>query len=187
MGSPFGLPAAEFDRIRLRGSFNVPVSAADITQMLHDCFQNLSPGGQIELHMLTCEQPPACAIELPGPAASVRHVPVRRDLLERLALAGFVDCHLTTFRSRACFEFAGEALRETRIVATKPQARSQKQTVLLVYRGPFAEVRDDFGQVWQRGVPTGCALSRWKELQAAGLEAAFTLIPQTPDVGACGQ
>lgn len=187
MGAPLALPTATSDQIRLRGSFNLPISDAEISRILQDCFQNLSHGGQIELHMLTCEQPLTCPVELPGPAAYVRHVPVRTTLLEHLTAAGFVDCRLTTFRSRACFQLNGQALRETRIVATKPLKRSEPLAVQLIYRGPFAEIRDDFGQVWIRGVPAECSLSRWEQLQAAGLETAFTLIPQTPMVGACGQ
>lgn len=186
MGSPFAIPAAASDLIRLRGSFNVPVSDADIRRFLEDCFQNLRPGGQIELHMLTSEQLLTCAIELPGAAAYVRHVPVRINLMEQLAAAGFVDCCLTTFRSKACFQLSGQPLRETRIAAAKPAGPSEPLSVQLVYRGPFAEIRDDCGQVWIRGVSAACSLSRWEQLQSAGLEAAFTLIPQTSVVGACG-
>ncbi len=186
MGTEFSLPSVISDQIRLRGTFNVPMSDADVARTLSECFQNLKPGGQIELHMLTCEQPLTCAVELPGPAAAVKHVPVRVDLLQKLAGAGFTDCRLTTFRSKACFMLADQPLRETKIVATRPNKTGRSESVVLVYRGPFAEVRDDLGHLWRRGVALACSVNRWEELKAAGFESSFTVIPETPDVSACG-
>ncbi|MFO0977756.1 MAG: ArsI/CadI family heavy metal resistance metalloenzyme [Planctomycetaceae bacterium] len=186
MGSAFAIPSTASDQIRLRGTFNVPVTDSDIVRTLHQCYQNLKPGGQIELHMLTCESPLTCAVELPGPAAYVKHVPVRQHLLQTLTEAGFADCRLTTFRSNACFQLSGQPLRETKIVAVKPRENVALECVRLVYRGPFAEVRDDRGNVWQRGIARDCPTIRWEELKSAGFETSFTVLPGTTTVGSCG-
>jgi len=186
MGTEFSIPATASDQIRLRGSFNVPVSDAEVKRILRLCFENLKPGGQLELHMLTCEQPLACAIELPGPAAYVKHVPVRTRLTRGLTETGFVDCRLTTFRSGACFQLDGQPLRETRIVAIKPLVHMETDHVGLVYRGPFSEIRDDYGHVWRRGELTDCSARRWDELKKTGFESSFTMIPQTSKFRQCG-
>jgi hypothetical protein len=116
----------------------------------------------------------------------VKHVPVRTALMQKLAVAGFIDCRLTTFRSGACFQSNGIPLRETKIVAVKPGDSRESSRTDLVYRGPFAEIKDDCGTVWRRGEPQSVSSVRWEELKKAGLEAAFTVIPQTSTFSQCG-
>ena len=186
MGSEFALPTEQADEIRLRGTFNVPMSDAETTRTIQDIFSYLKPRSQVELHMLTSESPLTGPIELPGPAAYVKHVPVRTALLQQLAAAGFIDCRLTTFRSGACFQSNGVQLRETKIVAVKPGDSLDSNCVDLVYRGPFAEIKDDYGTVWRRGEPQSVSSVRWEELKKAGLEASFTVIPQTSTFSECG-
>ncbi len=186
MGTEFSPPTTASDQIRLRDSFNVPVSDAEVARILHLCYDNLKPGGQLELHMLTCEQPLSCAIELPGPAACVKHVPVRTRLTRGLTETGFVDSRPTTFRSAACFQLDGQPLRETMIIAIKPPTNTETDNLGLVYRGPFSEIRDDYGYVWQRGELTDCSALRWDELKKAGFESFITMIPQTAESRQCG-
>ncbi len=157
-----------------------------MTRIIQNVFSNLKPGGQVELHMLTSESPVTGPIELPGPAAYVKHVPVRTALLQQLAAAGFIDCRLTTFRSGACFQSNGVQLRETKIVAVRPGDSRESSRMDLVYRGPLAEIKDDYGTVWRRGEQQSVSSVRWEELKKAGLEASFTLIPQTSTFSRCG-
>ncbi len=186
MGSEFALPTEPADEIRLRGTFNVPMSDTEMTRFIQDVFSNLKPGGQVELHMLTSESPLTGPIELPGPAAYVKHVPVRNALLQKLAAAGFIDCRLTTFRSGACFQSNGVPLRETKIVAVKPGDSRESSRTDLVYRGPFAEIKDDCGTLWRRGELQSVSSIRWEELKKAGFEASFTVIPQASTFSQCG-
>lgn len=187
MGSDFAIPAAPSDQIRLRGTFNMPVSEADMTRILREVFMNLNSGGQVELHLLTSESPLTSPLNLPGPAAYVKYVPVRSLLMRKLAEAGFVDIRLTTFRSSACFQANGIPLRETKIAALKPSVSTDSCQIDLVYRGPFAEIRDDYGTVWRRGELKSVSTTRWEELKLAGYEASFTAIPQTSTFSRCGQ
>jgi len=188
MGSEFSLPTAPSDQIRLRGTFNVPISDTEMEYILREAFRNLKPGGQLELHMLTCESPVAGPVELPGPAAYVKYVPVRGVLMQRVIDTGFVDVRLSTFRSGACFQSGGQPLRETKIVATKPAEPEVdlQEAGQLIYRGPFAEIRDDYGNLWRRGEQKSVSRTRWEEMRRAGLEAEFTLIPVTAKFSSCG-
>lgn len=186
MGSDFAIPSEPSDQIRLRGTFNVPVSEADITRILREVFMNLKPGGQVELHLLTSESPLTGSLNLPGPAAYVKYVPVRTHLMHKLIEAGFVDVRLTTFRSGACFQASGLPLRETRIAALKPSVSTDSCLIDLIYRGLFSEIRDDYGIVWRRGEVRSVSTARWEELRLAGYENSFTAIPRTSMVSACG-
>jgi len=188
MGSEFGLPITPSDQIRLRGTFNVPTTDADMEGIIRRAYDNLKPGGQMELHMLTSESTIAGPVELPGPGSHVKHVPVRTILMQKLTDAGFIDVRLTTFRSEACFQSNGHPLRETRIVAVKPSSSPEieRNEVDLVYRGPFAEIRDDYGNAWHRGELKSVSTARWEEMRKAGLEALFTLIPRDSTFSSCG-
>ncbi len=188
MGSEFCLPVELCDEIRLRGTFNVPTTPTVVQHIVAQVYRHLKPGGQVELHMLTTEVPVAGALELPGPAAYVKHVPVRTDLMHALSTAGFKDLQLTTFRSGACFQSDGIPLRETKIVARKPleESHASAKKTTLIYRGPFAEIKDDHGHTWHCGKPQSIPTARWQELQKAGLESMFTEIPETLVPGQCG-
>jgi catechol 2,3-dioxygenase-like lactoylglutathione lyase family enzyme len=185
MGSPFDFPAHLCDEIRLRGSFNVPVSSEQVRSVLQQVFETLKPGSNVELHMLTSEEALCREPSLPGPASYVKHVPVRAELLTVLEEVGFVDIQLTTFRSRACFEFDGHALRETRIVAARPRLVSESMSTVL-FKGPFREVRDDEGNVWRRGETVQVPASRWESLRLSPLAEMFTEVPPQLVVGQCG-
>ena len=188
MGSEFNLPAELHDEIRLRGTFNVPPTLAETHYIIKQVFQHLKPGGQVELHMLTTELPVEGDLQLPGPAAYVKHVPVRIELMNALSIAGFTDLQLTNFRSGACFQSNGIPLRETKIVARKPLegAHATGTSTTIIYRGPFAEIKDDYGHTWQRGKQQSISTTRWIELQKAGLTNMFTEIPATAAAGKCG-
>jgi hypothetical protein len=186
LGSPFSIPSVPSDQVNLRGTFNVPTSEAEVKRMLQQVSDNLKPGGQLEMHVLTAESPVTGPLSLPGPAAYVKYVPVRSVLLQALSQARFVDCRLTTFRSGPCFQFEGISLRETKIVAVKPTVPSESGHVNIVYRGPFAEIRDDYGNIWRRGEQQSVSATRWEELKRFGLETSFTQIPEAPVVSNCG-
>lgn len=185
MGSLFEIPAGPLDEIRLRGTFNVPTNVAQMSDTLEACFNALHPGGRIELHMLTAEDPIDGDLSLSGPAAYVKQVPVRLRLMQLLEGAGFTDLQLTTFRSSACFEFEGQPLRETRITAARPVECSDEECTV-VFRGPFKLVADDEGHVWERGVPVSLSRSRWAALSLSSVGSMFTELPEVVAVGRCG-
>ncbi|MEZ6043927.1 MAG: ArsI/CadI family heavy metal resistance metalloenzyme [Planctomycetaceae bacterium] len=188
MGSEVQFPATACDEILLRGTFNVPVTDLQIINILQQAFETLRPGGHLELHVLTCESAIEGDLNLPGPAACVTFVPVRSSLMQFVTDAGFMDQQLITFRSGACFQADGQALRETKVRAAKPSAKSSEQAamVALIYRGPFAEIKDDEGYVWRRGIQVSVSAWRWHELQEQGLADNFTVIPETVVTGTCG-
>jgi catechol 2,3-dioxygenase-like lactoylglutathione lyase family enzyme len=189
MGQPFQIPDefgdGSLDEILLRGTFNVPVSGDEMVEMLQQSHAALKPDGAIVVHVLTAETPLTTPPHLPGAAAYVRHVPVREEVLNAVKAAGFVDVQLTTFRSKACFEHDGVALRETKIGARRPAAESDA-TCTVVFKGPFAEATDDAGHTWYRGQKTTVPLSRWQGLQRTPLADLFVRLPAETVVGACG-
>lgn len=185
MGSPFTLPNEPCDEIRLRGTFNLPTTPAAVAETLEKTFTALVPGGKVALHMLTAEETLCEAPSLPGPAAYVKHVPVRSELMNALETAGFTDIQLTTFRSGACFEFKGHPLREAKIEAHRP-AEKVSDVCTVLFKGPFREIIDDEGNEWRRGEPATVPKSRWTALQNSSVASMFVELPETAVFAHCG-
>lgn len=185
MFQPFEPPGSDYDEIRLRGTFNVPVSDEQMRSQLERTFSVLKPGGKVVAHILTAEEPVSGELKLPGMAQYVKYVPVRTSLLEAMEQAGFVDLQFTTLRSGACFEHEGHPLRETQIVGRRP-LESCGKTCAAVYKGPFLSVTDDEGNVWRRGEVTEIPLSRWETIEQSPMAEYFVLFPHVAQVSHCG-
>lgn len=186
MHEPFTPPLTECDEIRLRGTFNVPATSSEIRSHLSQAYATLKPGGWIMVHTLTSEEPVVGELNLPGPAAYVKHVPIRAELLAGLEDTGFVDLRLSTFRSGACFEHEGVPLRETQIMARRPEPQSSRMCQV-VFKGPFQTVTDDEGHVWRRGTAATVSSNRWKSLQESPMADLFVELPETTAVSHCGR
>jgi catechol 2,3-dioxygenase-like lactoylglutathione lyase family enzyme len=185
MFEPFNPPTSECDEVRLRGSFNIPVTGEEMRSQLARAFETLRPGGQVSVHILTAEEPVSGDLRLPGPAAYVKYVPVRTELLAAIEAAGFVDLQLSTFRSGACFEHEGIPLRETLIVAKRPPEASS-DVCSVVFKGPFLNVSDDEGNEWRRGETVSISRGRWESLQRSSVADFFVMLPETATVSHCG-
>lgn len=185
MYQPFVPPSDPCDEVRLRGTFNAPLGTNAMATQLQQAFDSLRPGGKITTHMLTSETATDGDLNLQGPAAYVKHVPVRADLMSALESAGFVDLQLLTFRSGACFEHRGVPLRETLISARRP-AEITEETCTVVFKGPFLNVRDDEGNEWQRGEPARIPQSRWDAIKQSSVADFFVVLPDVASVSHCG-
>lgn len=122
-GLPARIPAADgsLDVVRLRGSFNVPVAAAERERVLADARRALKPAGRFVLRALTGDRE-ALAPALPGSGAKVEFVPTKDDLVGLVEGAGFCGVTLTKYGDPPCFVKDGNAMRETHIEARKAPA-----------------------------------------------------------------
>lgn len=185
MYQPFSPPASQHHEVRLRGSFNIPVSNDEMRSQLALAFEATKPGGQLSVHVLTSEEPITGELRLPGPAAYVKYTPVRTELLAAIEAAGFTDVQLATFRSNACFEHEGLPLRETLITAKRP-VETTSETCHVVFKGPFRSITDDEGNEWRRGEPVAIPTARWDALKKSTVADLFVVLPHTASVSHCG-
>jgi SAM-dependent methyltransferase len=118
-GSYRELPAASADEVRLRGTFNLPIGAAERATVLKESLRVLKPGGRLFVHVLTGERP-VDSPDLPGPASVVRHVPETQDIVKSIESAGLVKLKMLKFGEKPCFVRNNVAMRETQIEAFKP-------------------------------------------------------------------
>jgi catechol 2,3-dioxygenase-like lactoylglutathione lyase family enzyme len=107
------------DEVRLRGSLNVPLPAAEQQRLVQEAQRVLRPGGRLFVHVLVTDRPLVGPPQLPGPAAFVRHVPLDNEPRRLLEEAGFVGLHLVKFDDKPCFVREGANLREMQLEGFK--------------------------------------------------------------------
>ena len=150
--------------------------------MLAEAFRVLRPGGEVRVHGLAADRPVVGELPpLPGPAAAVRHVPARDEVLQALSAAGFVGLQCEKLSERAYFNVGDTLLRELLVVGRKPGFRPAKQSHHAIYLGPLAQVSDDFGNVFRRGEATAVNIHDWLALKNGAAAGQFGLLP--PDGG----
>ena len=114
------------DEVRLRGSLNVPLSAAEQRLLLAEARRVLRPGGRLFVHVLVTDRPLPGPPQLPGPAAHVSHVPLEQEPQGLLEGAGFIGMRQLKFDAKPCFVRGEAALRELQLEGWKPAEGSAR-------------------------------------------------------------
>jgi catechol 2,3-dioxygenase-like lactoylglutathione lyase family enzyme len=170
-----GFADGSLNEIRLRGSFNQPLAEAQRRHLLTEAKRALAPGGRLFVHVLTAERPFNGSPDLPGPAAAVRTVPADADMVGLVEALGFEGVRLLKFDAKPCFVRNDIAIRETQIEAWKPAA-SSPATAVVIYKGPFLEIRDDAGRTYARGRRVPVDAQTAERLRAPEWTAHFLIL-----------
>ena len=107
---------ASLDEVRLRGSFNMPLAQGEQEGLLREARRVLKPKGRLFVHVLTGDKPHP-APSLPGPAAPVRFVPAKDDVMVLISRSGLTGLRLLKYDDKPCFVADGVKMRETQIEA----------------------------------------------------------------------
>jgi catechol 2,3-dioxygenase-like lactoylglutathione lyase family enzyme len=128
---PAVLPLADAsaDEVRLRGTFNLPLTDEAKRRLLAEAGRVLRPGGLLFVHVLVGERP-VDRPQLPGPAAAVQQVPLDKEPPRLLESAGFQDLRLLKFDDKPCFVRDGVAMREMQLEGRKPAGAREGVPVL---------------------------------------------------------
>ncbi|MCE9603520.1 MAG: VOC family protein [Planctomycetia bacterium] len=140
------------DDVQLLGTLNMKLERARVSTFMQEVRRVLRPGGTIGAHALTSDRPLPEKPVLPGPASLVEHVWTETEASEFFAEAGFVGVRFVKLGEKPCFTVGEAQLRETRLAASAPAAEPcAEKTVDVLYRGPWRELHDDYGNIFPRG------------------------------------
>ena len=170
------------DEVRLIGTFNMTLSAAQIEALLNEAFRALEPGGKMLVHGLMGDKPmPGSQPKLPGLAAMVSRVPAQSEPIDALRGAGFTGVQFVKFTDKAWFAHEGVSMREVKLVAWKP-GETENGTRDVMYKGPFARAAADFGRTFERGRRMNVPLAEWQALRLGPAAEQFLFFEGT---GSC--
>lgn len=182
LGQPFpaAIPLGDgaADRIYLRGTFNTQLPAEERNRILREARRALRPGGRIVFHGLAADTALSDApVQLPGPAASVSHVPARTEIVEALRSAGFSAVRIAKLSSTPVFRHENIGLRELLIEGIKLDSTPFDLRQSVLYAGPMREITDDFGNVFRRGERATIATPAVEALRSGPLAESFVFFP----------
>ena len=107
---------ASQDEVRLQGSFNVPLAENEQRLLVEEIRRVLKPNGRLFVRILTGDKTHPSP-RLPGPAAPVRFVPAKDDIMALISKSGMTGIRLLKYDDKPCFVADGVAMRETQIEA----------------------------------------------------------------------
>jgi catechol 2,3-dioxygenase-like lactoylglutathione lyase family enzyme len=118
---PAVVPLADrsVQEVWLRGTLNEPHSAEVKERLMREACRVLRDGGRLFVHVLTADRPLASAPNLPGPAASVKHVPLQSEPLHLLEVAGLHGVRVLKLDPSPCFTQDGVEMHEMQLEGRK--------------------------------------------------------------------
>lgn len=183
---PERLPHADasLDEVRLEGSFNVPMSPDRRAALLAEARRALRPGGKMVVNGLVSDRPFPGEPKLPGLASMVRHVPVESEIAEAVTAAGFDSVFYEKLGDVNCIGVPGIDLRHVLLTGTRPAEQAGPADHFVLYRGPFAQVRDESGTIYRRGERVAVTAAGAEQLRRSPAADQFSFL--SSEAGRCG-
>ena len=104
------------DEVRLRGSFNVPLTTEEQNNLLSEATRILKPNGRLLIRILSGDQAHSDP-KLTGSGAPIRFVPAKDDIVSLIAHSKLSGIRLLKYDDPPCFVHDGVTMRETHIEA----------------------------------------------------------------------
>ena len=104
------------DEVRLRGSFNVPLTDEEQKTLLAEAARVLKPKGRLLVRILSGDQAHS-APKLTGSGAPIRFVPAKDFIVRLIADSNLSGIRLLKYDDPPCFVHDGVTMRETHIEA----------------------------------------------------------------------
>jgi catechol 2,3-dioxygenase-like lactoylglutathione lyase family enzyme len=104
------------DEVRLRGSFNEPLTDGQRRLLLEEAKRVLKPNGRLLVRILSGDKPHPSP-SLPGKGAPIRFVPAKDEIMALISQSGLSGIRLLKYDDPPCFVADGVTMRETHIEA----------------------------------------------------------------------
>ncbi|MEQ1636016.1 MAG: methyltransferase domain-containing protein [Methylococcales bacterium] len=130
------------------------VHDSDKAQLIREIFRVTKPGGRVAISDIVCDEPVPAHLKADTQLWSgcISGALQEHDFLEAFIAAGFVAVTLDKWESTPWQVVEEIEFRAVTITAVKPSPEPcLDKGHAVIYRGPFAEVKDDEGHVFYRG------------------------------------
>ena len=171
------------DEVQLLGTLNAMVEPGESLRRLGEVARVLKAGGRVLALGLIGDKPYHQRLDLPGQASKCEYLPRETEPLELLSQAGFQNVFYEKLHDVNCISVLGIDLRSFRLTGMRLADNEQPRRQLVMYRGPFASIVDDEGEVFHRGERTYVTAAKFNCLStgpAAGQFVFFSLPRSLP-------
>lgn len=152
------------------------VDAVEKDQLIRELFRVLRPGGRVAISDIVSDEPVPEHLQhdpelWSGCISGAFH---ETAFLEAFVAAGFAGVSIDKWDAQPWREVEGIAFRSVTLTAVKPDSGEGEDCGhAVIYRGPFAEVRDGHGRTFLRGERTAVSDLTYRTLTEAPFGDAF--------------
>lgn len=148
------------------------------TQMINDIFRVLKPGGRVAISDIVSDVlvPQHLKDDAELWSGCISGAFQEQQFARVFLDAGFTNIMFDKWDEEPWQVVEGIEFRSVTVTAMKPESRELEKDHTVIYRGPFAEIKGDDGEVYPRGVRTEVNKPAYDMLLASAGKESFIFI-----------
>ncbi len=152
------------------------VSDDEKTQLINEIFRVLKPGGRVAISDIVSDEyvPDHLKADAELWSGCISGAFQEQEFAQVFIDAGFVGACYDKWDTTPWQTVEGIEFRSVTLTASKPLTSNGDKTYELIYQGPFAEIYDDYGNLFMRGEKTKVDAQSYAALVSGAYQNQFT-------------